>query len=270
MAQLRSIIGSILRDIISAQHEANLYSISLSENYGKDGKAKDFQLPNVFLSDMELDLKYGVVGTEECNEEYNFKYSKLRSFIRELCSEAARTTITSVIYTILTTDIQRNEEDKQFFTRLKREDVLNREFRSFLVRNMRQAFNNSIHETIDRNTGFLLTGRVVERLMEVVRKKILDYTDLNILFGDTDGKALRAEVEQNVKRVLDELVRNKSKDISFRRNKTFPLLNVAVTADELANMSEDAIHSFKLKFSPTTCNITSLEDDEDIEDFVMK
>lgn len=270
MAQLRSIIGSILRDIISAQHEANLYSISLSENYGKDGKAKDFQLPNVFLSDMELDLKYGVVGTEDCNEEYNFKYSKLRSFIRELCSEAARTTITSVIYTILTTDIQRNEEDKQFFTRLKREDVLNREFRSFLVRNMRQAFNNSIHETIDRNTGYLLTERVVERLMEVVRKKILDSTDLNILFGDTDGKALRAEVEQNVKRVLDELVRNESKDISFRRNKTFPLLNVAVTADELANMSEDAIHSFKLKFSPTTCNITSLEDDEDIEDFVMK
>ena len=177
MAQLRSIIGSILRDIISAQHEANLYSISLSENYGKDGKAKDFQLPNVFLSDMELDLKYGVVGTEDCNEEYNFKYSKLRSFIRELCSEAARTTITSVIYTILTTDIQRNEEDKQFFTRLKREDVLNREFRSFLVRNMRQAFNNSIHETIDRNTGYLLTERVVERLMEVVRKKILDYTE---------------------------------------------------------------------------------------------
>lgn len=270
MAQLRSIIGSILRDIISAQHEANLYSISLSENYGKDGKAKDFQLPNVFLSDMELDLKYGVVGTEDCYEEYNFKYSKLRSFIRGLCSEAARITITSVIYTILTTDIQRNEEDKQFFTRLKREDVLNREFRSFLVRNMRQAFNNSIHETIDRNTGYLLTERVVELLMEVVRKKILDYTDLNILFGDTDGKALRAEVEQNVKRVLDELVRNESKDISFRRNKTFPLLNVAVTADELANMSEDAIHSFKLKFSPTTCNITSLEDDEDIEDFVMK
>jgi len=110
----------------------------------------------------------------------------------------------------------------------------------------------------------------VDRLMEVVRKKFLDDTDLNILFGGTDGKALKAEAEQNVMQVLVELVRNESKDISFRRTKTFPLLNVAVTADELANMPEDAIHSFKLKFSPTTCNITSLEDDEDIEDFVMK
>lgn len=52
MAQLSSVIGSILRDIISAQHEANLYSLSLSENYGKDGKVKDFQLPGVFISDI--------------------------------------------------------------------------------------------------------------------------------------------------------------------------------------------------------------------------
>lgn len=60
MAQLSSVIGSILRDIVSAQHEANLYSLSLGDSYGKDGKAKDFQLPNVMVSDMELDLKYGV------------------------------------------------------------------------------------------------------------------------------------------------------------------------------------------------------------------
>ena len=58
MAQLSSVIGSILRDIVSAQHEANLYSLSLGDSYGKDGKAKDFQLPNVMVSDMELDLKY--------------------------------------------------------------------------------------------------------------------------------------------------------------------------------------------------------------------
>ena len=41
MAQLRSVIGSILRDIVSAQHEANLYSLSLGDSYGKDGKAKN-------------------------------------------------------------------------------------------------------------------------------------------------------------------------------------------------------------------------------------
>ncbi|MCS2253490.1 hypothetical protein NXW24_16740 [Bacteroides fragilis] len=68
MAQLSSVIGSILRDIVSAQHEANLYSLSLGDSYGKDGKAKDFQLPNVMVSDMELDLKYGVKSASESQQ----------------------------------------------------------------------------------------------------------------------------------------------------------------------------------------------------------
>lgn len=71
MAQLHSIIGSILRDIIAAQHEANLYSCSLSESYGKEGKTRDFQLPGVIISDMELELKYGVNSSEENRDHFN-------------------------------------------------------------------------------------------------------------------------------------------------------------------------------------------------------
>lgn len=85
MAQLSSVIGSILRDIVSAQHEANLYSLSLGDSYGKDGKAKDFQLPNVMVSDMELDLKYGVKSASESQQQFNIKYDKFRQFLKELC-----------------------------------------------------------------------------------------------------------------------------------------------------------------------------------------
>ena len=89
MAQLHSIIGSILRDIISAQHEANLYSRSLVEAYGKEGKVRDFQLPSVAISDMELDLKYGVLNTEAKAEEYNIRYGKLDATDEE-CINAAK------------------------------------------------------------------------------------------------------------------------------------------------------------------------------------
>lgn len=43
MAQLNHILGSVMRDIIMAQHEANLYSCALREQYGRDGKVKDFR-----------------------------------------------------------------------------------------------------------------------------------------------------------------------------------------------------------------------------------
>ena len=88
MAQLSSVIGSILRDIVSAQHEANLYSLSLGDSYGKDGKAKDFQLPNVMVSDMELDLKKAASVSK--NKKVEMTHMKellgLTGYIRGGCS----------------------------------------------------------------------------------------------------------------------------------------------------------------------------------------
>lgn len=269
MTQLSSVIGSILRDIISAQHEANLYSLSLSESYGKDGKTKDFQLPNVMLSDMELELRYGVLNASENQEQYNIKYSKFRQFIKELCNEAARTAITSAVSVILTSGINRNDEDKIFFRRLRQENELQKSFHDFLRRNMRRSFNHSLYEAIDTKTGKVLTDVVVAKLMETVRKQFLYDTDLDNLFAASDGKALRDTAEKEVHAALETLVTRLSEEISFKRIKSFPQLDVAVTADELSKMPEEAIHTFKLKFSPTNCNVTLLEDEEDLEDFVM-
>jgi hypothetical protein len=48
------------------------------------------------------------------------------------------------------------------------------------------------------------------------------------------------------------------------------MLDVAVTADELEKCPKDAIHSFKLKFSPTTVDISEVETEDDLDDFVME
>lgn len=44
MAQLSSVIGSILRDIVSAQHEANLYSLSAWRLLRKRRKGERFSI----------------------------------------------------------------------------------------------------------------------------------------------------------------------------------------------------------------------------------
>lgn len=270
MAQLSSVIGSILRDIISAQHEANLYSLSLSENYGKDGKVKDFQLPGVFISDMELDLKYGVISSNENLEQFNIKFNKFRKFVRSLCTEAAKVAITSIVSTVLNSDIERENEDKEFFYRLKKEDELCKEFQNFLFHNMRNSFISGLHEAVDVKTGEVNCDVVVKRLMDVVLKKFLGDSDLDKLFEGRNGNELKQVAEDNVREALNGLVLKSAEGNNFKRVKVFPQLDVAVTADELAKMPEDAIHSFKLKFSPTTCNITDLEEDEELENFNMK
>lgn len=270
MAQLSSVIGSILRDIISAQHEANLYSLSLSENYGKDGKTKDFQLPGVIISDMELELKYGVVRSDENLEQFNIKYNKFRQFIKSLCDEAAKVTITSAVSSILGSDMGDVGENKVFFDRLKKEAELNRSFHSFLYRNMRSAFKSGLYESVDHKTGEVIVDVTVRKLMDVVSRKFLGDSDLDSLFDGPENVELKNAATEDIRTALTGLVKRHAEGKNFKRVKVFPQLDVAVTADELAKMPEDAIHMFKLKFTPAACSVTEAEDDDELENFDMK
>lgn len=270
MAQLNSVIGSILRDIISAQHEANLYSLSLGDSYGKDGKAKDFQLPNVMVCDMELDLKYGVKSASESQQQFNIKYDKFRQFLKELCEQAARVAISSALTTVLTSDIERDEADKRFFERLKQENKIHKEFCAFLSRNMRNSFRSNLYDAVDIANGTVRKEIVAGRLMDVVRKKFLYDSDLDGLFAGEDGEKLRETAEKNIAKAVDAIVGKLSLDANFKRLHSFPQLDVAITADELMNMPEEAIHSFKIKFSPRNYSVSQTDDDELLEDFVMK
>ena len=240
MAQLSSVIGSILRDIVSAQHEANLYSLSLGDSYGKDGKAKDFQLPNVMVSDMELDLKYGVKSASESQQQFNIKYDKFRQFLKELCEQVAK------------------------------ENKLHQEFCTFLSRNMRNSFRNNLYDAVDSSNGSVNNDVVISRLTDVVRKKFLYVTDLDDLFAGEDGEKLRDTAEKNIIKAMEAIVKKLSVDANFKSLHSFPQLDVAITADELMNMPEEAIHSFKIKFSPRNYSVSQTDDDSLLEDFVMR
>lgn len=269
MAQLSSVIGSILRDIVSAQHEANLYSLSLGDSYGKDGKAKDFQLPNVMVSDMELDLKYGVKSASESQQQFNIKYDKFRQFLKELCEQVARVAISSAVTTVMTSDIERNEGEKHFFERLKKENKLHQEFCTFLSRNMRNSFRNNLYDAVDSSNGSVNNDVVISRLTDVVRKNFFTIQIL-MIFCRRRWRKLRDTAEKNIIKAMEAIVKKLSVDANFKSLHSFPQLDVAITADELMNMPEEAIHSFKIKFSPRNYSVSQTDDDSLLEDFVMR
>ena len=106
--------------------------------------------------------------------------------------------------------------------------------------------------------------------MDVVCSKFLDDTDLENLFKDADGKALRQSAEDTARNALQGLVTKQAEDANFKRTKTFPKIDVAVTAAELEKLPEEAIHTFRLKFSPVDCHVTEPESEEELEDFIMQ
>lgn len=69
MVKLKDVIASVLRDVIEAQHEANLLTEALSEEYGKDGLPRHLLVPTVNIGEMEITLKYAIVNDGDSNGE---------------------------------------------------------------------------------------------------------------------------------------------------------------------------------------------------------
>ena len=256
MAQLNVILGSIMRDIILAQHEANLYSYALREQYGRDGKVKDFQLPGALLSDMEMELNYGVVNTSDSNEQYAIRYEKFNKFLRELSQNIAKRAVEIITDYVASNGLQTPEGSK-FLDKLKKQDETYKEYLEYIA----NVINSPNEEEI------------INRFSDAIAKEIVnDDEATDTLINDPDGSARKA-MSQRVKSEITTLVPQFCKNRKFKRTKSFPTLNVAVTADELSNLPKESIHTCKLKFTPTSFNVRSDEGDlslpvQNIEDII--
>lgn len=65
MAQLKDIVGALLRDIVEGQAIADRRSRELCELYYKDPLLRHFPVPRVKISSIELDLKFAISDAEE-------------------------------------------------------------------------------------------------------------------------------------------------------------------------------------------------------------
>ena len=97
MAQLSTIISSILRDMIVAQHEANMYAMSLEDVYKQNGRLEQFALPTVAVGEVELDLRYGVKSDSSQTEQYEINYPLLRKVAKQISVDFAKAIIKSTL-----------------------------------------------------------------------------------------------------------------------------------------------------------------------------
>lgn len=65
MTKLKDVIASVLRDVLSAQHEANLLTESLAEQYADAGVMNQMNLPAVTIGDMEITFRFAIASDGE-------------------------------------------------------------------------------------------------------------------------------------------------------------------------------------------------------------
>lgn len=250
MAQLSTIISSILRDMVSAQHEANMYAASLEEIYKRDGRLERFHLPAIALGELELGIQYGVKDDSAQKEQFEINYPALRKLSKEISLQLADTVLASVLKT-LKEDMPANNaagEDNPVFMLNNAPDT-KRDFCAYLSRKIVKSFRESFF-TLINDDGTANRGQIMRCVISTCEEEVINNKDFNFYFEQADGKLvqekIRQDIRQAVKTVLDEALEN----LDLKRKKLVPSLDVTINSEEIAKLPDECIHTLHLKLDP--------------------
>jgi hypothetical protein len=153
------------------------------------------------------------------------------------------------------------DKGQEFFDKIKEKGEVYQQYLRFIVKKLCASYKGTIHELIDDRTGIPDEAEIVKRLKDAVSQHIInDRDNMSKLFNDTDGKNTKV-LEDRIAAEIEKTVKKNCQKKNFKKKKEFPNFNVAVTVEELKNLPSDAIHTCKLKFTPTSLNIQA--DNED-------
>ena len=249
MAQLSKIVSSILRDMVLAQHEANLYTASLAGSYRKNGKTEKFLLPAVALGELEIELHYGVADVSKESEQYEINYPELRKVISKLAYQLAQTLIESVVTTINSLENVTDIKGLSLIEKLKNDKKTMRKFTSFLSHKLFNYLQLDFAALLEEN-GKLNTTRLCDSTLRIGEELLLDNQELEGLLSSDAGEENRAMVKSKMEKDVNSLVPRLSSNIDILHKRVQPSLDVIVTSEELDNFSEGCIQALRFKIAP--------------------
>ncbi len=248
MAQLSKILGSILRDMVSAQHEANMYALKLSAAYRSQNQAVSLNPPAVGLGEMELMLHCGFTGEAVTGQIYEIDQTLVSRAICDLSSEVAEAIVTTILSTIIR-HTGKYEEGEGPIARMNREKTLRRNFIAFLGHKLHAYLKGHRAEFIGLD-GSIDFERLREAILFVADDKFLSHSDLEAVFsGDSSGE-LRKKIRENLQTEIGIMLPRILKEVQFGRQTQYTSMEVTVSTEELSKLPEECIQTLRLKISP--------------------
>ena len=259
MAQLSTIISSILRDMIVAQHEANMYAMSLEDVYKQNGRLEQFALPTVAVGEVELDLRYGVKSDSAQTEQYEINYPQLRKVAKQVSKDYAEEIVKSTLPVLqaLFPDEGTNSSTK-VLANFAVDYNLKRKYKAFLSRKILKAMQLSFTSLI-KDDGRINEKVLLECILSVCDDKLLGHEDLQVLFNRPSGEETRKEIRKNLETFLKDMMPKILKDINLKRKRIIPSVDVTLNSEELANLPEECIHTLHFHVSPNNIKLYSEE-----------
>jgi len=254
MAQLSSIISSILRDMVYAQHQANMYAVSLEDLYRKDERLENFALPSVAMGEIEFSLQYGVTDAAVNVEQYEINYPVMRGMMKDVSNSCADLLLSSAMPVFYDALPPNNAEVDLVMSSLGDDMKKRRDFSAFLSRKMMGALQKESTALVN-DDGTMNQSAIMKIILDVGNRYLLNQEDIKEILdqhGHDDFKekaldSMRTAVENGLPALL--------KDVNVMRKQMVPSVDVCVSSEELSKLPEEAIHTLRFKVSPSNINL---------------
>jgi len=254
MAQLNSIIGSMLRDMVLAQHQANLYAASLADFYGKDGALERFPLPGIALGELELDLHYGINGNNTPNAnatdsaQYEINFSQLRKKLQTIADTYAAIMLSAATATLKRLFPEESSRGDNPLAKFEADAMLKGQYERFLSRKLLEVLRSEFTNILDVQTGQLNKQSMKETITSVGKAEIVNHADLSGLFESREGS--KQTLEQAIVEAVNSSVDASLQSVNLMRRRLMPSVDVTVSSEDLSKLPSDSIQRMRVKLTP--------------------
>ena len=250
MAQLSTVIGAILRDMIVAQHEANMYAVSLEEVYKQNGRLEKFSLPTVAVGEVELNLRYGVEDDSVKKEQFEINFPQLRKLSEKVSHQVAQAILGRGLPLLQSLfPYNGTDEDAKLLADVALDKGLQQEYCAFLgrkiLKSMQQCFTTLINDD-----GSINQNALHDCIIETCEVYLFNLKDLQPLFDKPGGSEAQEKIKASINDLLADLLPKLLKDINMKRKRLLPSMDVILNSEELAHLPEECLHTLHLHVSP--------------------
>lgn len=173
---LKEILGAILSDTIRAQHEVNFMLKNVSEQYEKDGRLSGLKMPSASVGQLQLTLKYAVVGGVEQFQEEDSDQKEVYKVLRYIAFESSVLLVKTLVSSIQNSSI--DYKDRFGFV-----DNLtnNKDFILHFSKRLFGLFSNAQSRLLDAEFN-LVENEIYKIIYDAAIENILDHEDIRSLF----------------------------------------------------------------------------------------
>lgn len=246
MARFDKVIGTLLNDIIRAQHEANQYAEQLHNEYQKKGSVKQINLPQAVIGSVELNLNYAVEDALCEYEKFELDYNKLYSFLKDFAYQSAKVVVSIIVSELKPSVTEENCKGLGLWSVLSEEKGI--EYRKLLTYTSRKIYSElvTLNETILDEQGSIQVEPLVKAISFIVDSDLLMQPDIELMFTKK-GDEERSKIKQTISDTLPPFVEQAVTDFNFVNKRLLTTANVIVDAKGLEKIPSECMHSIRLK-----------------------